>query len=128
MANQIQLSLALGLTTGNTTLVNWITGPLTFDQTGTRYSDVVQTINSTGVALSVPLGTLGFLAIVNLDTTTGSNPVYIYTASGLTTGLAIAKLYGGYPCVIPLGAAMSAPYAYVTGTTAVNVKTIVMEF
>jgi hypothetical protein len=125
MANEITMSASLNLTrTSPVEEVNWDTGALNATQTGTRYAKASQTINTTGVALQVNAGTVGYTLIRNQGTGTQSI-VYLVTTTGATTGAAFISLSAGEISLYKAGALTQTPYGLTsTGTSTVEVLTI----
>jgi hypothetical protein len=122
MANEITLSVSLNLTR-TVQLVNWVTGSLSLNQTGTRFIQQTMNVPTTATAIPVGLiGTLGYMMIKNIDTYT-TNTVNLLSTTG---GITVASLVANDVILIKLGSSMQTP-ALIAASTAAPVEITILE-
>lgn len=126
MANEI--TLQAGLTLIRTTqLENYQTGAVSLNQAGSRLVKEIITIPTTALALglSTALGTIGYVLIQSLDTST-NGLLYLLTTTGSTTGAAVAILSAGDVHLSKIGPGMQ-NISMIAGSTATQVRVVGFE-
>lgn len=122
MANEISVQAQLTLTQINQ-LINYVSGPLSFNQVGSRCLQTIQAVLTTAGVIQIgSIGTLGWALVVNLDTST-NNEMYLMTS---TVGTKFARLLPGELALLKLGPDITAP-AIMALSTASEAMVIVFE-
>lgn len=129
MANEITLQVGVNLTRAVGGVVNFASGNISLNQTGSRgmhsVENILTTATALGSVLSPLIGTLGYTLIQSLDTST-NGIVYVLTTTGATTGAAIAQLGPGDMFLVKAGAGLL-NLAAIAGVTTTPIRVVAME-
>lgn len=122
MANEITLTAKLLFTKGSVTGVSRITTDKGIDVTGTRYSQIVQAVDTTEEAMAigdVPAASIGYCWMKNLDAT---NFMEVRPGTGTAD---LLKLKAGESCVFRITSSMT-PWL-IADTAACDVEILLIE-
>lgn len=121
MADEIAVSVSLKMSRSDIEPALSKTG-LTFDMTGTEYTELVQTIGITEEALDLgDVGTPGYIIAINLDTT---NFVSIRPATGAANTIRLDPNFG--VALFKFGSGATAPFA-IADTASCRVQFLLLE-
>ena len=121
MADEIEVSASLRLNRTDIEAALSKIG-LTFDQTGTEYTQHIQTIGTTEEAIELgEITSIGYVLAINLDTT---NFVSLRVGTGLTNAIRLDANNG--LALFRAGSGLTAPFA-IADTAACRVLFLILE-